>query len=181
MVGGTIFHRRVIQREISRVLVLNPLWQKSGGQNTDRISLSLTPPSLLSRATHDFAPTCGNRRLSSCKHLGRAHSAKSLRYRHSSNPTLRKARRVGHTPGFRSVEKLVVGQFEETDPLPKNYGAGFTSGLPVGLGTSKPESTLTLRAKAMISPSLFTPRFFLISSFRFTVISGKSVQVPSGN
>jgi len=26
MVGGTIFHRRVIQREISRVLVLNLLW-----------------------------------------------------------------------------------------------------------------------------------------------------------
>ena len=43
------FRRRVIQREISRVLVLNPLWQKSGAKNTDRIFLSLTPPSLLSR------------------------------------------------------------------------------------------------------------------------------------
>jgi hypothetical protein len=41
----------VIQREISRVLVLNPLWQKSGAKNTDRIILSLTPPSLLSRGT----------------------------------------------------------------------------------------------------------------------------------
>jgi hypothetical protein len=60
MVGGTIFferssgeddHRWVIQREISRVLVLNPLWQKSGAQNTGRILLSLTPPSLLSRGT----------------------------------------------------------------------------------------------------------------------------------
>ena len=28
MVGGTIFHRWVIQREISRVLVLKPLWQQ---------------------------------------------------------------------------------------------------------------------------------------------------------
>jgi len=39
MVGGTIFGTRfppvgVIQREISRVLVLNPLWQKSGAKNT---------------------------------------------------------------------------------------------------------------------------------------------------
>jgi hypothetical protein len=29
MVGGTIFHRRVIQREISRIFVLNLLWQKA--------------------------------------------------------------------------------------------------------------------------------------------------------
>jgi len=52
MVGGTTFHRRVIQREISRVLVLNPLSRKHGARNTDGRTLSLTPPSLLSRGTH---------------------------------------------------------------------------------------------------------------------------------
>jgi len=32
MAGGTMFHRRVIEREISRVLVLNLLWRdKAGG------------------------------------------------------------------------------------------------------------------------------------------------------
>src|SRR5271156_4011768 len=51
MVGGTMFHRRVIQREISRVLVLNLSGKTSGAKNTDRIFLSLTPPSLLSRGT----------------------------------------------------------------------------------------------------------------------------------
>ena len=51
MVGGTTFRRRVIQREISRALVLNLSGKKSGAKNTDRILLSLTPPSLLSRAT----------------------------------------------------------------------------------------------------------------------------------
>ena len=54
MVGGTIFHRRVIQREISRVLVLNLSGKENGAQNTDRRSLSLTAPSLLSRATQDL-------------------------------------------------------------------------------------------------------------------------------
>jgi len=34
MVGGTTFRRRVIWREIFRVLVLNPLWQKSGAHRT---------------------------------------------------------------------------------------------------------------------------------------------------
>ena len=34
MVGGTIFHRRVIQREISRVLVLNLSGNASGAKNT---------------------------------------------------------------------------------------------------------------------------------------------------
>jgi hypothetical protein len=51
MVGGTMFRRRVIQREISRALVLNPLWQKAVLIAPPRISLSLTPPSLLSRGT----------------------------------------------------------------------------------------------------------------------------------
>jgi hypothetical protein len=41
----------VIQREISRVLVLNLSGNTNGAQNTDRRSLSLTTPSLLSRAT----------------------------------------------------------------------------------------------------------------------------------
>ena len=36
MVGGTIFHRRVIQREISRVLVLNP-GEKNGAYAPPRI------------------------------------------------------------------------------------------------------------------------------------------------
>ena len=49
MVGGTIFHRKVIQREISRVLVLNQSGDKETVPNTDGISLSLTPPSFLSR------------------------------------------------------------------------------------------------------------------------------------
>lgn len=57
MVGGTIFHREVIQREISRVLVLNLSGKTNGAQNTDRISLSLTLPSLLSRGTlESYAP-----------------------------------------------------------------------------------------------------------------------------
>jgi hypothetical protein len=51
MVGGTTFHRRVIQREISRVLVLNLSGKPSGAQALHRISLPLTEPSLLSRGT----------------------------------------------------------------------------------------------------------------------------------
>jgi len=50
MVGGTIFHRWVIQREIYRVLVLNLSGKANGARNTDRRSLSLTAPSLLSMA-----------------------------------------------------------------------------------------------------------------------------------
>ena len=42
----------MIQREISRVLVLNLSGDINGGKNTDGILLSLTPPSLLSRGTH---------------------------------------------------------------------------------------------------------------------------------
>jgi hypothetical protein len=52
MVGGTIFHRTVIQREISRVLVLNLSGKKKGAQNTDGRSLSLTAPSLLSMGSY---------------------------------------------------------------------------------------------------------------------------------
>jgi hypothetical protein len=51
MVGGTIFHREMIQREISRALVLNLSGKKSGASARHRISLSLTEPSLLSRGT----------------------------------------------------------------------------------------------------------------------------------
>ena len=51
MVGGTIFHRRVIQREISRVLVLNLSGKTSGAKTPPTRSLPLTQPSLLSRAT----------------------------------------------------------------------------------------------------------------------------------
>ena len=51
MGGGTTFRREMIQREISRALVLNLSGKKSGAKNTDRILLSLTPPSLLSRPT----------------------------------------------------------------------------------------------------------------------------------
>ena len=39
-------------------MVLNPLWQKSGAENTDRIFLSLTPPSLLSRGTRGCGGFC---------------------------------------------------------------------------------------------------------------------------
>jgi hypothetical protein len=56
MVGGTTFHRRVIQREISRVLVLNLSGEKQRCQNTDGIRLCLTPPSFLSRATRPDTP-----------------------------------------------------------------------------------------------------------------------------
>ena len=65
MVGGTIFHRRVIQREISRVLVLNLLWHdKAGGAHAPpRITMSLTEPSLLSRGTHSF----GSRKIKPVK------------------------------------------------------------------------------------------------------------------
>src|SRR5258708_33029686 len=61
MVGGTIFHRRVIQREISRVLVLNLSGNRNGAQNTDRTFLSLTAPSLLSRASPQGWPAAGSR------------------------------------------------------------------------------------------------------------------------
>ena len=40
MVGGTIFHRRVIQREISRVLVLNLSGKQSGARAPPKIFLS---------------------------------------------------------------------------------------------------------------------------------------------
>ncbi len=43
--------RVVIQREITRVLVLNLLWQTRGVKNTGRTRLSLTPPSPLSTAS----------------------------------------------------------------------------------------------------------------------------------
>jgi hypothetical protein len=51
MVGGTIFHREVIPREISRALVLNLSGEHGGAHVPPRRSLSLTQPSLLSRAT----------------------------------------------------------------------------------------------------------------------------------
>src|SRR5438445_10402333 len=44
------FHRDVIQREISRVLVLN-LWRKTRCSALQRRSSSLTTPSLLSRGS----------------------------------------------------------------------------------------------------------------------------------
>jgi hypothetical protein len=56
MVGGTIFHREVIQREISRVLVLNLLWRKKRCFGTARDIFALTEPSLLSRATRHEPP-----------------------------------------------------------------------------------------------------------------------------
>ena len=52
MGGGTIlFRRKMIQREISRALVLNLSGKASGASALPRIFLSLTPPSLLSRGT----------------------------------------------------------------------------------------------------------------------------------
>jgi len=39
MVGGAIVHRKVIQREISRVLVLNFLWQKTPLLRSVRITM----------------------------------------------------------------------------------------------------------------------------------------------
>ena len=51
MVGGTIFHREMIQREISRVLVLNLSGKASGAPSLPRTTLTLTAPSHLSRGT----------------------------------------------------------------------------------------------------------------------------------
>src|ERR1019366_3086588 len=51
MVGGTIFHREMIQREISRALVLNLSGKASGAQTLHRTTMPLTEPSLLSRGT----------------------------------------------------------------------------------------------------------------------------------
>src|SRR6266436_59400 len=51
MVGGTTFRRKMIQREISRALVLNLSGKASGARALPRISLPLTAPSLLSRRT----------------------------------------------------------------------------------------------------------------------------------
>ena len=45
------FRRKMIQREISRALVLNLSGKRSGAAALHRISLSLTAPSLLSRGT----------------------------------------------------------------------------------------------------------------------------------
>jgi len=41
MVGGTIFHRQVIQREISRALVLNLLWQSKRCSGTAQDNFAL--------------------------------------------------------------------------------------------------------------------------------------------
>ena len=55
------FHRDVIQREISRVLVLNLLWQRKRCSRTAQEISVLTTPSLLSRGTRpDKLPDCGN-------------------------------------------------------------------------------------------------------------------------
>ncbi len=51
MVGGTIFHRKMIPREISRVLVLNLIWRKKRCFGTAQDIFALTEPSLLSRGT----------------------------------------------------------------------------------------------------------------------------------
>ena len=51
MVGGTTVHRKVIQREISRVLVLNLSGKAAVLIAPPRKSLSLTPPSFLSRGS----------------------------------------------------------------------------------------------------------------------------------
>jgi hypothetical protein len=59
----------MIQREISRVLVLNLSGKKNGAYAPPRTTMSLTEPSLLSRATRGFAvgrnagtEECGDRR-----------------------------------------------------------------------------------------------------------------------
>jgi hypothetical protein len=56
MVGGTMFRREMIQREISRVLVLNLSGKTCGASAQHRITMSLTEPSLLSRGT--LVPKC---------------------------------------------------------------------------------------------------------------------------
>jgi hypothetical protein len=45
------FHRGMIHREISRVLVLHLLWQRRGARSTTKEKCALTTPSLLSRGT----------------------------------------------------------------------------------------------------------------------------------
>jgi hypothetical protein len=54
MVGGTIFHRRVIQREISRVLVLNLSGKAGGAGAPPRTTMPLTEDSLLSMGHPTF-------------------------------------------------------------------------------------------------------------------------------
>src|SRR6266851_5728486 len=54
MIGGTTFHREMIQREISRALVLNLSGKASGATALPRIFLSLTAPSLLSRTARSW-------------------------------------------------------------------------------------------------------------------------------
>ena len=53
MFGGTMFHREMIQREISRVLVLNPSGKKRCSGTAQDI-FALTEPSLLSRRTPSY-------------------------------------------------------------------------------------------------------------------------------
>ena len=54
MVGGTVFHREMIQREISRVLVLSLSGKASGALALHRTTMPLTEPSLLSRGTREI-------------------------------------------------------------------------------------------------------------------------------
>ena len=58
MVGGTTFHREMIQREISRALVLNLSGKASGAPALHGMTLSLTAPSLLSRRTPSHFSQC---------------------------------------------------------------------------------------------------------------------------
>ena len=51
MFGGTMFRQEMIQREISRVLVLSLSGKPNSAQALPRRGLSLTEPSLLSRRT----------------------------------------------------------------------------------------------------------------------------------
>src|SRR5713226_2282855 len=61
MVGGTTFHREMIQREISRALVLNLSGKASGATALPRIFLYLTAPSLLLRPTRSRKMTTSAR------------------------------------------------------------------------------------------------------------------------
>jgi len=61
MVGGTSFHRRVIQREISGALVLNLSGEKRGADALHGTTLPLTEPSLLSWGCQCVLISAGSR------------------------------------------------------------------------------------------------------------------------
>jgi hypothetical protein len=114
MVGGTTFHRRVIQREISRVSVLNLSGKVCGASALPRRSLPLTPPSLLSNRAraHNLVenrvtclPSGARTTITRESHKQTPRDRRSSSYSHQS-ALLRKGMRLGGWPTFAVFAKV---------------------------------------------------------------------------